>query len=250
MKNLAFITGVVTDIQLDHEWNDKKFYKATVSVYKGDHEDFVLCLCGENYLDILKQSLDGSMNITIYGTIRSNRNPDDEDWVYVFAHDCMLSLPFSEDENTMLFDARIVASPRVYANRTVIWVKLDVNNNRFAFAPIVGYNATGRYMARFSEGDILQCEGYMIATQSNATCQIVIEKIEKKGETNENHRNHGEELQGNRRNRGFTPEHDNGFGREQGRKEYAGRHHQRYLNRKADGRQYARPHQTYGRAWE
>ena len=250
MKNLVFITGVASDLCLYYESHDKKYFKFLVSAYHGDHDDAVLCVCDESKTSLIDEAIVTGETIDICGNIRARREEDGAKTVYVYASDVASSMPFTDEENSATGDAVVDKTPQVFANRTVVWVRLQISGGRFAYAPAVGYGITARQMAKLNIDDEFNYDGYVIATEDGTTCQLVIEDLKTKGEKeHENYKSHDAELQRDRRSRIGSQGHQLYQRQKPSGKDYGHGRSVRYSDRQDVRWQRSGQHSPYGRAW-
>lgn len=251
MKNLVFITGVPSNVELYYEAYEKQFFKFTVNAYHNDHDDAILCVCNNSKIDVVNEAKLTGNTIDICGNIRARRNEDGSKTVYVFVADVASSLPFAEEENDAVGDAEVDKPPQVYANRTVVWIRLSISGGRFAYVPAVGYGNVAKRMAMFNVDDAFSYNGYVVSTEDCTTCQLVINDFNLKGEKkHENPQNYGAELQGTGTFRSVSEGCHEDMRRKPMWKNDSYRRGVRHSDREDVRRNYGRQYQTYGRSWQ
>lgn len=188
MKNLVFLTGAISGL---HEESEGR-YSFVLTAYKGDKADDVFCMCNLRCYGTAVRASETGEEVTISGLLKSYRN-DNKSVMFIGVNDAMIALPFTEDENTVTADGYVASTPKVFANRTVCFIKVHCYADKWAWIPSVAYNNVGRRLAMLDRNDNITVSGY--ATYDGITSQLVITDFETKGERNETTESDGRELQ-------------------------------------------------------
>ncbi len=241
MANLVFLTGTVSGLEIESE----NRYRFEMSIYKGDVSDIVLCRCTARHYETVLQAQETGEPLTISGMIKSYKE-DGKSKAYVGVDDAMIALPFTNDENTATGDGYLCASPKAYANRTVVYMRVPTYADKLAFVSIVAYGYEARKLAMLERYAHIRYKGYV--TFDGTHTQIVIEELKVEGEENEVTQSRSRELQGEniRHQSGSDYVHQ---GRKPSWKNDSYRRSLRHSGRNDVGRQYGQQHPTYGRAW-
>lgn len=251
-RNLVFLTGVILDeVTLSHESGEVKFYSFKLETNVNDNVDTVSCIASDSHYETLMQCYESGTAVTVSGSIRSISKESKRNDIYVFCNDVMMAMPFVDDENSVIADGSVMGNVKIYANRTVVFLKLPVNGYKWAFAIAVGYNNVGRRLALLNTYDEVSLTGHVSAS-ADGVCQIVVEDFEKKGaREHENFKSRRTELQGERAVRGESEQSvSNGMRNKPQWKNDSRRRAVRYSDRQDVRRNFSGQRQTYGRAWE